>query len=167
MRFPQGFGFFAFFRFEFTHFSTDMGCAYGTDVHWIYIVSAYILSNILYIIVHLFFRNDGCDNACESAAVYSADTAADLVQEQLGQGKYKRDLLLVAVLNAVAVLKQLPGRSSGLIHQLQEFLVVLLSDGIGCALYAGGLFEEMDGTKDGSVVLDLLTCARRFSRVVS
>ena len=46
-----------------------MGCAYGTDVHWIYIVSAYILSNILYIIVHLFFRNDGCDNACESAAV--------------------------------------------------------------------------------------------------
>lgn len=167
MRFPQGFGFFAFFRFEFTHFSTDMGCAYGTDVHWIYIVSAYILSNILYIIVHLFFRNDGCDNACESAAVYSADTAADLVQEQLGQGKYKRDLLLVAVLNAVAVLKQLPGRSSGLIHQLQEFLVVLLSDGIGCALYAEVSSKKWMARRMALSSLISLTCARRFSRVVS
>ena len=101
-----------------------------TDIHWINVLSANILGNVFYIILHLIFRDNCCNNTCKSAAVYTTDTAADLVQEQLGKGKNQRDLLLVTVFYAVAVLKQFPGRSSGFIHQFQKFLIVSLSNGL-------------------------------------
>ena len=46
-------------------------------------------------------RYNSCNNTGKSAAMYSADTAADLVQEQLGKSKNQRDLLLVAVFQDV------------------------------------------------------------------
>ena len=94
--------------------------------------------------------------------MYSADTAADLVQEQLGKSKNQRDFLLVAVFHAVAVLKQFPGGSSGFIHQLQKFLVICLTNCLCCPFYTGSLFKEVDGTENCSVVLNLVYMCKQI-----
>ena len=139
-----------------------MSSTYSADIHWIYVFFSHIFGNIFYVVFHLFFRYNSCNNTGKSAAMYSADTAADLVQEQLGKSKNQRDFLLVAVFNAVAVLKQFPGGSSGFIHQLQKFLVICLTNCLCCPFYTGSLFKEVDGTENCSVVLNLVYMCKQI-----
>ena len=109
---------------------SDMCCSDCTDVHWIYIFFSNKFRNIFYIVLLLFFRNDRCDNACKSTTVNTAYACANLLEEKLCQCKSSCDLLLVEIFHSVAVLKEFPGRFSGLVDQFKEFIIIIIVDRI-------------------------------------
>ena len=89
-----------------------MSSTYGTDIHRIYIFFADKSGNIFYIVILLFFRNNGCNNTGKTTAMNTAYTCTDFFQEKLCQRKGSCDLLLMEIFHGVAVLQKFPGRSS-------------------------------------------------------
>ena len=71
-----------------------MSSTYGTNIHRIYIFFADKSGNIFYIVILLFFRNNGCNNTGKTTAMNTAYTCTDFFQEKLCQCESSCDFLL-------------------------------------------------------------------------